>query len=456
MARRAARRSRAAVVASSRAKAFASFTDQFSSSLRSGWKTVRSGWGYENNKVASILPAAYPLISAPIKNSDVTITLKNPGIGTGAALWVTDSGNWWAIVTEQEQSVGTGDCSSSNPVNNCGAGGNCGTVDNRYAYYYDFGNQCVNTYSYNNGNNCVGGNVCQAGPVCVATNVCVGGNACQGGNVCVGDYVYTTHQYYDNCKTGGNCVATGGNCKGWGNCLVYGSYYVSCCKNGYNTYNACAYLNACVGGYIWWSTYNYDSCAYTYYDNCKTFGWDNCSYTTVDNCAWTYQSNCAYSNYENCVTGSPGTSAIGNCSCCSRTEQDIRLVSGGYIDYCGFTNACIATGGECTGHYDTYPRYIKIYKYVSNILTEVASQTVDAVTSFTPIRALKVTVSNSVKGGSSATVTTKAYSDTNMTAQIGSDFIHQATGLKITTNYGIIAKPSSYNQNISVEQVSIG
>lgn len=442
------RRSRAkAIAASSRLKAFGSFTDQFSDSFRSGWKTVRSGWG-AGAGASSSSPSNYPLISAPIKNSDVTITLKNPGIGTGAALWVTDSGNWWMVVTEQQQSVGTGDCSNYNPVNNCGAGGNCGTVDNRYAYWYDFGNNCVNTYTYQNANNCVGGNICVADYVCVGGNECVASNsACIGGNTCVPG----TYYYYDPCKTGGNCIGTGGNCKGYGYCLVYGSYYVSCCKNGYNYYNPCGAQNACVGGNVSaWS-----NCLNTYYDPCKNIGYDACAWTYWSNCKNLSYDTCAWSYWSDCKTGSAGYDVTADCSCCGRTPSDVRQVSGGYVDYCGFRYACQATGGECTGHYDTYPRYIKVYKYVSNILTEVASQTLDSITSFAPLRALKVTISNSVKGGSSATITTKAYSDTNMTAQIGSDFIHQATGLKITTNYGIIAKPSSYNQSISVEQITI-
>ena len=442
MARRTARRTRVAAVASSKAKAFASFTDQFSSSLRSGWKTVRSGWGYENNKVASASPSTYPLISAPIKNSDVTISLKNPGIGTGAALWVTDSGNWWAIITEQQESVGTGDCNQYNPVNNCGAGGNCGTVDNRYAYQADFGNQCINTQttgypanadSYGNYScSCQNANNCQSGTVSAGWTSYWSNCANLAYNAYTCGWVTVPHQYYDNCKTGGNC-------KGWGNCLVYGNYFVTCCKNGYN---------ACVGGYIWWTTEESAapccSGGYVWYE---TFTNSNCA---TGSPATSYCGGCGF------IPGSPAYSITNNCSCCGRTPQDLRWVTGGYIDYCGFRYSCVATGGECTGHYNTYPRYIRIYKYVSNILTEVASQTLDAVTSFTPIRGLKVTVSNSIKGGSSATITTKVYSDTNMTTQIGSDFIHQATGLKITTNYGIIAKPSSYNQDISVEQVSIG
>jgi len=85
----------------------------------------------------------------------------------------------------------------------------------------------------------------------------------------------------------------------------------------------------------------------------------------------------------------------------------------------------------------------------------VASQTLDSLTSYPVIRSLRVIITNAAKGGSTATVTTKTYSDALFTNQIGSDLIHQATGLKINTNYGIIANPSSYNQDISAQSVSI-
>ena len=432
-------------VTSSRLKAFGFFTDQFSSSFRSGWKTIRSGWGVVDNIASSSNPSNYPLLSAPIKKSDVSITLKNPGVGTGAALWVTDSGNWWMVVTQQQESIGTGDCNQCNPINNCGAGGNCVTVDNRFSYFYDYGNNCINSFTFQNANNCTTGYDCQQGLRCEGGNYCVAGFACFPGYVCVPGYTY----YYDPCKTGGNCKGTGGNCKTSNWCGIPYQTNVKCC-NAYNYYNPCGDYNACVGGNVGYYSY----CANTFYDNCANTGFSNCANVAYDSCLTLVSDPCATSNINYCKTGSPGNTENANCSCCGRNAQDVRQISGGSINYCGYTNACVATGGECTGHYNTYPRYIKIYKYVSSILTEVASQTIDSVTSFSAIKALKVIVSNSTKGGSSATITAKVYSDISMNTQIGSDFIHQATGLQITTNYGIIANTSNYNQNISVEQIT--
>ena len=79
----------------------------------------------------------------------------------------------------------------------------------------------------------------------------------------------------------------------------------------------------------------------------------------------------------------------------------------------------------------------------------------DAVTSYTQMRGLKVQVSNSTKGGTTATITAKAYSDTAMVTQIGPDLIYNATGVNIIANYGIVVSPSSYNEDKSLGEITI-
>jgi hypothetical protein len=240
--------------------------------------------------------------------------------------------------------------------------------------------------------------------------------------------------------------------------LVYGSYYISCCK-AYNAYNSCAYLNPCVGGYIYWTVEVPNSCCGAGWVNgnwnsCLTGSpstYDACLYgspATYDSCLYGSPSNynpCingSYAFYDPCLTGQPAAS--GN-----------YFFSGDSYNPCGAGSNCIQTGGNCTNYLDTYPRQIKVFRYASNVLTQVASQTLDSITNYPIIRSLRVVVTNATKGGSTATITTKTYSDALFTNQIGTDFIHQATGLKINTNYGIIANPSTYNQDISAQSVSI-
>jgi len=468
-------RSRRAVVSSSRLKGFLSFQELFQNSLRNGWKVIRSGWTAGNNIVSASNPTQYPLLSTTMSNPNVTIDITSPGIGTGAALWVTDSGNWYAVVTSQEISSGTGNCGSYTPVDNCGARNGCIATGGPYSGVSSWSNPSYCQGGWN-ANNCSGGwnvSYCQGGP---NANNCSGGtntDNCSGGtnagywsncanivtSASLCGTTTTPHQYYDNCKTGGNCVATGGNCKGFGNCLVYGSYYVSCCKNGYNAYNSCAYLNPCVGGYIYWTTQDPNSCCSAGWVNGN---WNNC--LNGSPASWNNCLNGSPSNYNNCLNGSPSTydgcltgspSSYDSCLNGTPAQSGNWFFSGDSYNPCGAGQNCVQTGGGCASYQDTYPRKIKIFKYVSNVLTEVVSQTLDSLTSYPVIRSLRVTITNATKGGSTATVTTKTYSDALFTNQIGADLIHQATGLKINTNYGIIANPSAYNENISAQSVSI-
>ena len=449
------RRRRRVAVSSSRLKGFLSFQELFQNSLRNGWKSVRPGWGVSNNKASASDSTQYPLLSTTISKPNVTIDITNPGMGTGAALWVTDSGNWYAVVTSQEVSVGTGNCGTYAPVNNCGAQNACIPTGGYFSGvgYFSNPSYCSGGWNANNcsggpnANNCSGGwnaNNCSGGTNAGFYSWCAiyGPSASQCGTTTEG------RQRYDNCKTGGNCVQTGGNCKGWGNCLVYGSYYISCCKNGYNAVNNCGYTNPCVGGYIYWTVEVPNSCCQGGWVNGN---WNDClngSPSNYDSCLYGSPSNynpClngSYSNYDACLNGTPAQS--GN-----------FFFSGDNYNPCGSGGNCVQTGGNCTSYQDTYPRKIKIFKYASNVLTQVASQTLDSLTSYPVIRSLRVIVTNATKGGSTATITAKTYSDSLFTSQIGPDLIHQATGLKINTNYGIIANPSVYNEDISAQSVSI-
>jgi transketolase C-terminal domain/subunit len=71
------------------------------------------------------------------------------------------------------------------------------------------------------------------------------------------------------------------------------------------------------------------------------------------------------------------------------------------------------------------------------------------------MKGLNVNISNAVKGGTTATITAKAFSDTAMITQIGQDLIYNATNVKIIANYGIVASPSSYNESNSVGEITI-
>lgn len=48
-------------------------------------------------------PVNYPIASVRMPYEDVEISLSAIDVGSGAALWVTDSGNWWGLGLEEEE-----------------------------------------------------------------------------------------------------------------------------------------------------------------------------------------------------------------------------------------------------------------------------------------------------------------------------------------------------------------
>lgn len=60
------------------------------------WSTLRGSFGIAGGK-ATGGDNNYPLASIRLPISDVAIELKDVSQGASAALWVTDSGNWWAV-----------------------------------------------------------------------------------------------------------------------------------------------------------------------------------------------------------------------------------------------------------------------------------------------------------------------------------------------------------------------
>ena len=440
-------------IVSSRLKAFVFFQDSFNNYFKSGWKFRRGEWVAQSSSATTAYSSSlYPMASVPMKDPNVTISIKNPGVGSGAALWVTDEGNWYGLVSSQALSVGSGGCLSVNPYNPCGATNGCqGT-----------GGNCIGSGGCSGtGGTCVatGGNSAGWQQQCVATNpscnseysycVATGGNCNQGGFNC--------NTGGGNCRaaTGGNCNTGGGNCKTFGNCLIYGSYYISCCK-AYNPYNPCVSVNPynpcpsvnpynpCVNinPYYYCGSINpYNPCGYQNpYNPCVNVNsYDACGYTMFVE---------QFNAVNPCGTVNPYNP-------CGSVNPYNPCAGVNPYNPCGAGGNCAGTGGSCSSYANTYPRYLQFIKFTSNVATAIYTFTLDAVTSYVQMKGLKIQISNATKGGTTATITAKAYSDTAMVTQIGSDLIYNATGVNIVANYGIVVSPSSYNEDKSLGEITI-
>ena len=91
------------------------FKDTFSRANQSGlgtatdgsaWPTtaVRGTWSITSSR-ATGNDANYPMAAVEMGTADVNISLQSALQGTAAALWVTDSGNWWAVGIDQTQAT---------------------------------------------------------------------------------------------------------------------------------------------------------------------------------------------------------------------------------------------------------------------------------------------------------------------------------------------------------------
>jgi hypothetical protein len=97
------------------------------SSDGSTWNIIRGSFNITSNKADGQTPSNYPLASVDMPKESVTISLSGVTQGSTAALWITDSGNWFAVGIDQEtiscncQTCTTpGNCASTNYQCNAG------------------------------------------------------------------------------------------------------------------------------------------------------------------------------------------------------------------------------------------------------------------------------------------------------------------------------------------------
>lgn len=205
------------------------------------WKSVRGIFRISSNRGATTSsPSTYPIASVnmPETSRPTTISIKGAQQGTGTALWITDSGNWWAVGIGQKNVTTCQTCSQCNSFSCAGWTTSC------------------NSWS----------------TVCNAYNA---GNA-----FCSGDYVGNRYCRSSSCsaynfrncrKWGANFVCNGWNssncksyrCNAWntGNCNKI-SYNARNCASSSNVCNS--FSNNCTGGFNICNAYSTYSC------NCVT------------------------------------------------------------------------------------------------------------------------------------------------------------------------------------------
>ena len=354
------------------------------------WRQVRGQFNISGNQAVGA-DNNYPMVVVDMPFSNVNIALTGVTQGSAAALWVTDSGNWWAVGIDQVSVTNCQTCSS-----------------------------CV----ANSGSNC-SGNINSQNPICVApTNSCTGGwNTGTAVTNTWNPFQWTTNSWNPiqtnpctawNTPSGGGTCATNttdpGFCRAWRsnplprNCIAWNAPSPRCIA-----------WNAATPG------------------NCKTPG------TTFGG---NPQSSFAFK-----FGGTPQTGFqtwTGNS--CNAWTSGCAAFGGWNSSFCNAawnSDVCVQWNTFSCNCVTTFPQYIRIMRSVASVVSEVWSTTVASV-----VQSFRVQTNGSQ-------ITVKAYSDSNLVTQIGSDIVHTPTGVTVVSSFGITIDPSSHNQGYSIDSVEI-
>jgi hypothetical protein len=405
----------------------------------SKWTALRGVFTIFGNKAKTTSSVStYPIASITMPDSpldqDVVITLKGTTPGSGAALWISDTGDWWAVTTgidngENCQCDTCTECATLPENTPCTTGfcstpgncinGPCNTVQNQ-----NFNPGNVNAFTGNNQNTAFTGN----NPVIPGgwNSFNTGGNAnnynCNAWN--------TGNCNTQNCRIFDPPVAVGGgNCRAWRrnpvprNCIAW------------NTRN---FVRPCSG----WNT-------------CDRTGNRFCRSSSIASY------NTRGGNNQNFSGGNPNFAPGGWNAATGGGNTNPATPTGVW-------NVC--TGGFCSGSYNCaaytctawscvqftnvscncqtcFPSYIRVIRSVTGTVTELTKWVVSSLgTSI--VNSMRITTSGSE-------ITIEPYANADLTSKIGSDLVYTPSGVALTSTYGIIVEPSPTSQGYEIDEITI-
>ena len=246
------------------------------------WSFLRGTWSISNSKITTTTSNNYPIAIVDALVPDVSIDLKDTENGSGAALWVTDAGNWWGIgLYQQPEDCNCSpfsyecNCQSENYECNCTSTSyscNCTTT-------YTSCN-CTTTYSSCNCSTCYG-NYC-------SSYGCTS-NSCSGYTKICASYGCTAYGCTSRAYgiAGQPCVAYG--CTGYG-CASFANYCssYSCSAYGCTGYTKTSYSCNC------------QTCSSTSCQTCATQSCQTCYSTSCQTCSRTVCSTCTGQSCQTC------------------------------------------------------------------------------------------------------------------------------------------------------------
>ena len=362
--------------------------------------TNRTGTWYANGSTAQSDTAAssYPVASVTFPSNDVTVSATVSG-GTGPAVWVSSSGDWYAAILYWTQVNSTYSC-------NCSCNGHYESYS--YPVYYSCAS-CAYCGSYESGGSSypATANTTQTQTGWSYSYSAVLERSCPGGGTLVSTRCYSCNTYPYLSLSGTNCYSIEN----------YYSYVSATSVSSTSTYT-------CPNGGETGHPGNY-SC-----------------YTP------TYSTSTTYS----CPSGGTlsGTTCIiaGTTTCYSCQNQTCGVnyfasgstyVSGGAYPNCDAYGASCQTCGTLSNSY-----YLRILKSVNGTVTSPAAD----ISLPSQPAAIKMTTSGNV-------ITYQAYADTSLTSAIGSQGSITETSPTKIQNYGIIKAPTAYGQGSTVDNFQV-
>lgn len=284
----------------------------------SSWNAVRGQFNIDGSGKAQATGTDYPIATVDMGVANVDISIVGASAGPSAALWVTDSGNWFAVGLARE-------------AVSC----NCYDFYNTETGYC---NDCIYQGYWNTS-------------YCNATS---GAGYCiyyTGGN-CIGNY----NAYVCNANNTANCTANNtATCKTWGggNCKGFNATF--CSYSFYSNVNKKTVCGVWGGGTC--TGYNATTCNAFNTTNCKSFNTTNCKTFSGGNC------NIGFYNVE-CALWSDGYTCTGG------FNSSNPVYGAGTFNY---------QAGPYTSCSTCYPQYIRVIQSVANSVSTLAQWTVSSV-----------------------------------------------------------------------------
>jgi hypothetical protein len=204
----------------------------------------------------------------------------------------------------------------------------------------------------------------------------------------------------------------------------------------------------------WWAVDLYQS-TYSTPNYTTNVGGYNCnSYNTPAFICNAYSANfCSATGYAGPYCGAWNSNNIRNAAYCRYYYYNSYTYYYACGTTCNSSQYFPSTCNSYSPYYYTYqsgtnyfyPQSLRILQSVGNVVTQIASTQVGDNATINGLKAL-------ISGNQ---ITARAYSDANMTSQVGGSLVYTATGATVTTEYGLLLTPSAYNQGNAVDNIVV-